>query len=277
MLLYHYPIGRQKIMAFIKKTIVFAIFSMCFLTLSAPGIHAATLRWAASTGSPDGYTVHYGTNAANPSNSKKVGNVTAYDLNQLPLSENVQYYFCVSAYNAAGESAPCSPVAYTPGDSTPPSPPVGLVASIQSDSTSQDTPSSSALISNLAVASGEKYQVRSGLANGNKAYIDRNYSYQNVPDLVKGATYIETANDDKMNSASKLISFDASRNVTVYVAHDDRIKTKPSWLKNFTNTGKNLQSDVTLSIYKKSFAAGRISLGENGGIKDSSMYTVAIE
>jgi hypothetical protein len=260
----------------IYKSAKLLLISIFFIWITALGSHAATLRWEASSGNPDGYKVYYGTNASNPSNSKDVGNVNAYNLDQLPLSENVQYYFCVSAYNAAGESPPCPPVGYSLGDTTPPTPPVGLVASIQSDSTPTNPPSSGSLVSNLAVATGKNYQVLSGLDSGHKSYIDRSYSYQNVPDLIKGATYIKTANDDKMKSASNLISFDVSSNVTIYVAHDDRIRTKPGWLKNFNDTGKNLKTDVTMSIYKQGFAPGRISLGANGGMQASSMYTVAV-
>ncbi len=95
---------------------------------------AATLVWDASTGTVDGYKVYYGTSATNPSESVNVGNVTQYAIDSLPLSENVQYYFCVSAYNTAGESDPCAPVAYTPSDTTPPTPPIGLVAHASSAS-----------------------------------------------------------------------------------------------------------------------------------------------
>jgi hypothetical protein len=251
--------------------------SIIFILLAAFDSHAATLRWGSSPGSPNGYKVYYSTSATNLSTSKDVGNVTAYNLDKLPLSENVRYYFSVSAYNAAGESERSATVDYIPGDTTPPNPPLGLVAAIQSDSSSQDFPSSGALVSNLSVASGKKYQPRSGLANGSKAYIDRSYSYHNVPDLIEGATYIQTANNDKAYSATKLISFDASRDVTVYVAHDDRIKTKPAWLKNFTDTFKDLQSDVRMSIYKKNYPAGRISLGDNGGNSGVSMYTISVK
>jgi hypothetical protein len=221
--------------------------------------------------------VYYGTNAGNPSNSKKVGNVTAYNLDQLPLSENVQYFICVSAYNASGESAPCAPVGYMPGDSTPPKPPFGLFASIPSGSTSGDTSSSGTLVSNLTVASGKSYQVRSGLDNGKNAYIDSTFSYKNVPDVIKGATYIETASSDNYKKHTEFVSFNANRNIVVYVAHDDHITEKPDWLKNFTDTGNNLSSDGEMSIYKKTFSAGRISLGGNGGSWQSNMYTIAIE
>ena len=89
---------------------------------------AATLVWDASSGTVDGYKVYYGTSSSTPSNTVDVGNTTQYSIDSLPLSENTQYYLCVSAYNTAGESDPCAPVAYTPADTTPPQPPLGLVA-----------------------------------------------------------------------------------------------------------------------------------------------------
>lgn len=109
-----------------KKMVKILIITICCNFLSVLAINAATLNWVDSSGNPAGYKIYYGTNVSTPSHSKDVGNVTRYNLDQLPLSENVQYYFCVSAYNAAGESAPCPPVSYTPGDTTPPSPPIGL-------------------------------------------------------------------------------------------------------------------------------------------------------
>jgi hypothetical protein len=87
---------------------------------------AKTLVWNASSGSVDGYIVYWGTSAKDRSNSRDVGANMQYNLDSLPLSEGVTYYLCVSAYNKAGRSAPCAPVVYTPGDNTPPSPPIGL-------------------------------------------------------------------------------------------------------------------------------------------------------
>lgn len=102
--------------------VLIAVFSM--ISVSS----GATLVWDASSGTVDGYNVYYGTSAANPSESVNIGNTTQYSIDSLPLSENVQYYFSISAYNTAGESDRCAPVAYTPADTTPPQPPVGLVA-----------------------------------------------------------------------------------------------------------------------------------------------------
>jgi len=92
-------------------------------------ISAATLIWSPpDTGTINGFKVHYGTSSTNPSETIDVGNNTYLILDNLSLSDNTEYFFCVSAYNTSEESAPCAPVAYTPADTTPPLPPVGLVA-----------------------------------------------------------------------------------------------------------------------------------------------------
>ena len=109
--------------------VVAMILGFTFYMMSVS--YAAKLIWDASSGTVDGYKVYYGTTAT-PSNSKTVGNVTSYNLDNLPLSENVQYYLTLTAYNSAGESAPSLPVIYTPGDSTPPFPPSGLTAKVTS-------------------------------------------------------------------------------------------------------------------------------------------------
>jgi hypothetical protein len=66
--------------------------------------------------------------------------------------------------------------------------------------------------------------------------------------------------------------------VTVQVAHDVRITTKPSWLSTFTDTGKDLvTSDATLRLFARSFPAGTITLGGNASGGGFSMYAVIIQ
>ena len=110
------------------KVKLIIVLSLLSILVFAAHVSGANLVWNASQGVVDGYKLYYGTKVSKPAHSVKVGKATKYNIDKLGLSENVQYYFCVSAYNSAGESAPSSPVAYKPGDSTPPSPPVGLVA-----------------------------------------------------------------------------------------------------------------------------------------------------
>jgi hypothetical protein len=134
------------------------------------------------------------------------------------------------------------------------------------------------VISNLTVESGRAYEiVKNGLQNGAMVYIDRGSIYNSVPTLLKGATYIKTANNDKGESSSSFLTLDVNQDVTVYVAHDDRITTKPSWLTSFTDTGNDLvTTDTALSIFANNFLAGTITLGGNEGKGNRSMYTVII-
>jgi hypothetical protein len=60
-----------------------------------------------------------------------VGNNTQYSIDGLPLVENTEYFFGVSAYNAAGESDLSETVGYTPADQTPPVPPGGFSAELE--------------------------------------------------------------------------------------------------------------------------------------------------
>ena len=112
----------------LTKSIKMAVMTLVFFSAAVTLATAAALVWDSSSGTVDGYKIYYGTNASNPSKSVDVGNATQYNIDKLPLSENTQYFFCVSAYNSVGESNPCPPIAYTPADTTPPTPPIGLVA-----------------------------------------------------------------------------------------------------------------------------------------------------
>jgi hypothetical protein len=133
-------------------------------------------------------------------------------------------------------------------------------------------------ISNLTVASGETYEiVENGLQNGAVVYIDRGHTYSTVPTWLQGTTYINTANKDKTSSAASFISFDVNQDVIVYVAHDDRITMKPSWMTPFTDIGDDLIiNGDNHSIFASNYLTGTITLGGNKGVSKSSMYTVII-
>lgn len=102
------------------------LFSVLVILLCPVVATAAALVWDESSGTVAGYIVYWGTHPSDRSNSRDVGNNTRYDLANIILEEGVTYYLCVSAYNEAGESPPCMPVVFTPGDTTPPTAPIGL-------------------------------------------------------------------------------------------------------------------------------------------------------
>jgi hypothetical protein len=110
-----------------KAFAIIAILVFCWGGL----LSAATLVWDPNTDTVDGYKVYYGQSASSLSNSVNAGLDTQFNLDTLPLSENIEYFFCVSAYNSAGESDPSTAVSYTPADQTPPTPPGGFLVELQ--------------------------------------------------------------------------------------------------------------------------------------------------
>ena len=107
-------------------------------------------------------------------------------------------------------------------------------------------------------------------------YIDRTFTFNTVPEAYLGLSYLKTANDDKGTTGDPLVSFDVNQDVSVYVAHDDRITPKPGWLASFADTGDNLESrGGSFSLLVKDFPAGTVALGDNEG-DGFSMYTVVV-
>jgi hypothetical protein len=92
---------------------------------------------------------------------------------------------------------------------------------------------------------------------------------------VQGAAYIQTANHDKGATHTNFLSFTVNHPVTVQVAYDVRITSKPSWLSTFTDTGTNLvTSDTTLRLFARNYSAGTVTLG--GNASGFSMYAVIV-
>jgi hypothetical protein len=85
----------------------------------------ASLVWDPVQGA-QGYRVYWGTSPGNYPNSRDAESATQYNLNNLPLADKTSYYLTVTAYNSAGESGYASPLSYSTGDNTPPSPPQGI-------------------------------------------------------------------------------------------------------------------------------------------------------
>jgi hypothetical protein len=136
-------------------------------------------------------------------------------------------------------------------------------------------------ISDIQVANGRTYQISTVALNAQQ-YVDRDYVFTQIGTL-GGRQFIKAFNNDKSIVSNAFLSFTINIDATIYVAHDDRITTKPTWLSGFTDTGMLiLNSDDThpLSIFKKNFPAGRVTLGGNVQTTPSgnqfSMYTVII-
>ncbi|MDZ7721625.1 MAG: choice-of-anchor D domain-containing protein [candidate division KSB1 bacterium] len=130
--------------------------------------------------------------------------------------------------------------------------------------------------------------IADSLDEGDPYYIDRDYTISNIPAAFEKLLWIQTANDDKEETSNPFISFDASRDVTVYIAYDGRAISKPSWItQQFSNTGQSIGvSEVKverLYLWEKEFQSGTIQLGGNkasGAVFDGthiSNYVVLIK
>ncbi|MDH5693087.1 MAG: Ig-like domain-containing protein [Gammaproteobacteria bacterium] len=118
------------------------------------------------------------------------------------------------------------------------------------------------------------------LNTGSTVYVDRAYTYTSVPTQYQGLKYLQTANNDKGLTDTNLITFDIGSSAIVFVAHDSRIASIPSWLADWTATGNVLTTSDggnQFQVYSKQFAAGTVALGANTGGAAYSMYTVFVQ
>jgi acetyl esterase/lipase len=107
-----------------------------------------------------------------------------------------------------------------------------------------------------------------------------------VPASVVGAEWIRPL-DARTYTGTTLLSFTLTKDADIYIAHDNAMATKPSWLTGWTNTGENItlgngttlfSAPYTLRLYKKSFLSGQsVALGPNGGSQQHLMYFTIIK
>jgi N-acetylneuraminic acid mutarotase len=122
------------------------------------------------------------------------------------------------------------------------------------------------LITNIAVATGKTYPLTE-MHTGNVYYTDRAYKIGAVPAILQGVAAIRTANDDKINKASSMLTFNLSDTATVYVAYDPRGTTLPAWLNGWKKLpdklGVNDPKITSFNLYSKNFDPGKVILGGN--------------
>jgi len=145
-----------------------------------------------------------------------------------------------------------------------------------------DIPKVAAKVVELDVASAKQtVAFAGGLNAGAKIYLDRGHRFTNVPEHLKGATYLMTSNEDAGSLGDDLAKFTTLYAMDVYIAHDDRIRSadKPKWLGRFTRTDIKLSTDdAEFTLFQErlkkgaTFVVGGNSTdGRDGG---KSNYTV---
>jgi fibronectin type 3 domain-containing protein/mono/diheme cytochrome c family protein len=143
----------------------------------------------------------------------------------------------------------------------------------QIDDVGRDVIASSLVVNDAPMASEWSFQPH--LGSGDYAYGDRAHTWTTVPAVVADAAWLRPANDSKLYTGSPLATFTVNVSTDVYIANDDRWLTNaacPSgacpWLAGYADTTQDIilteangTSVRTYSVYKKTFAAGTVTLG----------------
>jgi hypothetical protein len=154
------------------------------------------------------------------------------------------------------------------GDTSTTTNPLGLVMRKSRNITAVFTQANNTdvLISNVATTTGKNYQLDK-LNTGLVYYIDRDYKVTTVPSALLNVAVVKTANDDKLNKTTSVLSFNISQMATVYIAYDPRATVLPTWLngwKKLTDKlGTNDPKLASLAIYSMDFNAGKVTIGGN--------------
>ena len=130
-------------------------------------------------------------------------------------------------------------------------------------------------ITDIKTGGGKEYKVGDGPFDLNKKYyIDRDYVATSMPDELKEAQWIMTANDDKNSNGDDFLTFEIDKPAIVWVAHDSRgAKEKggvpPEWLSDEFKHHPDMKIDVTdgnmgfFTLWEKEFKKGTVILGGN--------------
>ncbi len=135
------------------------------------------------------------------------------------------------------------------------------------------------LIQNIRVsdvANADAWKFDSSLAKGDLVFGDREVTYATVPEALLGAETILTACDSK-NTTTDLASFVAGKDMTVYIAMDNRVTEFAAWMDDYTKTDMTVSNnnDVVFDVYSREVKAGEtVVLGTNNQNYKCVNYTV---
>ncbi|WP_211184432.1 pectinesterase [Paenibacillus lemnae] len=104
------------------------------------------------------------------------------------------------------------------------------------------------------------------------------YTFVTIPEEVQGMEWIRTAVGSRSATSDRLLSFYLTAEADVYVAHDQRISPKPSWLASaYEDTGLTIEDSqpVSFRLYKKHYPAGSsVVMGPNGSTSRMNYFVI---
>ena len=128
---------------------------------------------------------------------------------------------------------------------------------------------------------GFLWNIKENVNPGDKAFADREHTIASLPSYIAGGEQILTACDSKKTD-SDLAVITAAKDITVYVALDQRVENPPSWLGSFqrmndvveVNDGESIKA---FTIYSKELNEGStLTLGTNGMSGACMNYTAFV-
>jgi beta-galactosidase len=127
---------------------------------------------------------------------------------------------------------------------------------------------------------GEKIAFRTA-RKGAGLYTDHGEKLAELPDRLKGAEMICLPNADWNYSAVDLLQFEAKKDLTIYIMHDDRLAAeKMDWLKNdFTDSGIDIKGGENRkwSLYQRNVNKGdTVLLGSNCESKGEKRWMMVV-
>jgi hypothetical protein len=130
----------------------------------------------------------------------------------------------------------------------------------------QDSVSNGTLITNIQSTTTGGY-ASSTLTTGAVYYTDRDYHFTAIPSAYNNLPSIITANDDKLNNSSSVLTFNLTAAATVYICYDPRATKLPAWLSTWQKLpdkiGINDPKLNSFNVYSKSYPSGTVILGGN--------------
>lgn len=103
------------------------------------------------------------------------------------------------------------------------------------EKSTREKPTEDGLITQVSAESGKSYKVKK-LTSGVKLYSDRDYYIKSLPSYLEGASFIQTANDDKSKVSNTFLTSFYKKSAVLYVGYDPRAKSIPTWLSTWNKT-----------------------------------------
>ena len=140
-------------------------------------------------------------------------------------------------------------------------------------------------VPNVALVQSDKDIEVRNIKSGGLVYLDRTYTFADLPAYLEGHQGIVTANDNKGNDQTKYIRFNLSHESYIYILYDDRadVDETPWWLRSYYQwNGEKVEivgDSADRKIYRRVAPPGQIVLGgpsADGESNVKSNYTVVI-